>query len=64
MEFEKLFLNGFTMNLFIGNLAFSDAALIDETKKTVLSGSILSALFGAFILIVGKARKQDVIFFR
>ncbi len=42
---------GFTMSLFIGELAFKGSTLlIDEAKIGVLSGSILSALIGFAIL--------------
>ncbi|WP_296257639.1 MULTISPECIES: Na+/H+ antiporter NhaA [unclassified Pseudomonas] len=42
---------GFTMSLFIGNLAFPGAPhLIDEVKVGVLLGSIISALAGVVIL--------------
>ncbi|WP_296186640.1 Na+/H+ antiporter NhaA [Pseudomonas sp. UBA1879] len=42
---------GFTMSLFIGNLAFPGAPhLIDEVKIGVLMGSILSALAGVMLL--------------
>ncbi|WP_456293230.1 Na+/H+ antiporter NhaA [Pseudomonas sp. AK106] len=42
---------GFTMSLFIGNLAFPGAAhLIDEVKVGVLLGSIASALAGVWLL--------------
>jgi NhaA family Na+:H+ antiporter len=37
---------GFTMSLFINNLAFDSAVLQDETKIGVLAGSVLSALLG------------------
>ncbi len=45
---------GFTMSLFIGNLAFRQAHLIDETKIGVLAGSLASALLGLAILRVCK----------
>ena len=42
---------GFTMSLFVGNLAFADnAAYIDGVKIGVLAGSLLSTVFGYFVL--------------
>lgn len=42
---------GFTMSLFIGNLAFAQTPLlVDEVKIGVLTGSILAALAGVVIL--------------
>jgi Na+/H+ antiporter NhaA len=42
---------GFTMSLFIGNLAFAGSAhLIDEVKVGVLIGSILAAIAGVLVL--------------
>ncbi|MFO2462398.1 Na+/H+ antiporter NhaA [Pseudomonas sp. 15FMM2] len=42
---------GFTMSLFIGNLAFAGSAhLIDEVKVGVLIGSILAAIGGVLVL--------------
>ncbi len=41
---------GFTMSLFIGNLAFEDQAQIDAVKLGVLSGSLIAALTGYFML--------------
>lgn len=49
---------GFTMSLFIGGLAFSDALLIDEVKIGVLAGSILSALVGFVILRFAPGNKK------
>lgn len=41
---------GFTMSLFIGNLAFADAAQVDAVKIGVLSGSLVAALAGYAML--------------
>jgi NhaA family Na+:H+ antiporter len=41
---------GFTMSLFIGGLAFTDAAQGDAVKIGVLMGSLLSALAGYLVL--------------
>jgi Na+:H+ antiporter, NhaA family len=48
---------GFTMSLFIGNLAFTDAAQIDAVKIGVLTGSFLSALCGWAVLRFASIRK-------
>ena len=41
---------GFTMSLFIGNLAFADPAQIDAVKIGVLAGSTIAALAGYLLL--------------
>ncbi len=44
---------GFTMSLFIGNLAFADnAQYMDGVKIGVLAGSLLSTLVGYFLLLM------------
>lgn len=48
---------GFTMSLFINNLAFRTAVLQDETKLGVLAGSVLSALAGWAVLTLAAGRK-------
>ena len=45
---------GFTMSLFIGNLAFSGDVYLDEVKLGVLLGSLLSGVVGAVVLSVAK----------
>ena len=46
---------GFTMSLFVGNLAFANnLEYIDGVKIGVLVGSLLSTLFGFFLLYISK----------
>jgi Na+:H+ antiporter, NhaA family len=48
---------GFTMSLFVGNLAFADnTQYMDGVKIGVLSGSLLSTIFG-YILLLMSSRK-------
>ena len=50
---------GFTMSLFIGNLAFVDAEQIETVKLGVISGSLVSGLIGYAVLrFVGGARER------
>tara|TARA_B100001123_G_C15302778_1_gene1021635 strand:- start:414 stop:1589 length:1176 start_codon:yes stop_codon:yes gene_type:complete len=49
---------GFTMSLFVGNLAFADYAnTMDGVKIGVLAGSFLSALVGYFMLLIFTKKK-------
>ena len=51
---------GFTMSLFIGELAFRDSAgLMDQVKIGVLAGSILSAVAGAVVLLGARSETHD-----
>ncbi len=42
---------GFTMSLFIGDLAFLDAANLNIVKQAVLAGSVASAIVGYILLV-------------
>ncbi|MEM1127410.1 MAG: Na+/H+ antiporter NhaA [Bacteroidota bacterium] len=46
---------GFTMSLFIANLAFGDPALLDSAKIGILTASLVSGLIGWFLLTRGPA---------
>ena len=49
---------GFTMSLFVGNLAFvENTQYIDGVKIGVLTGSLLSTVFGYFILLISAKTK-------
>ena len=41
---------GFTMSIFIGELAFTDASIINEAKLGIVIGSIVSGVLGYLIL--------------
>jgi len=45
---------GFTMSLFIGTLAFTDIEMATPVRLGVLIGSILSALAGVAVLLIGR----------
>jgi NhaA family Na+:H+ antiporter len=48
---------GFTMSLFVGNLAFAEnTEYIDGVKIGVLAGSLLSTLFGYFLLLLSSKK--------
>ncbi len=48
---------GFTMSLFVGNLAFAEnTEYIDGVKIGVLAGSLLSTIFGYFLLLLTSKR--------
>ena len=49
---------GFTMSLFIGNLAFADPAQVDAVKLGVLAGSSIAALTGYFLLRSALPREE------
>ncbi len=49
---------GVALGLFVGNLAFTNPDLVDETKIGVLAGSVASALLGVLALRLSKADKS------
>ena len=50
---------GFTMSLFIGNLAFvENTQYVDGVKIGVLSGSLLSTILGYLLLLITTAKKN------
>ena len=50
---------GFTMSLFVGNLAFADyVSNLDGVKIGVLSGSLLSAVVGYFMLLISTKKNK------
>jgi NhaA family Na+:H+ antiporter len=51
---------GFTVSLFITELAFDEAVLIDEAKVGILAASILAAGLGALVLLLGGRREKVV----
>ncbi|MBY0546475.1 MAG: Na+/H+ antiporter NhaA [Candidatus Obscuribacterales bacterium] len=50
---------GFTMSLFIANLAFEDRALIDSSTTAIIAASLASACLGAVLLNRGKSASND-----
>ena len=49
---------GFTMSLFVGNLAFADySGNLDGVKIGVLTGSFLSAIVGYLVLLISSKKK-------
>ena len=45
---------GFTMSLFVTNLAFTDHILIDHAKVGILTASLISGIIGYIVLYMGK----------
>ncbi|MDR3515816.1 MAG: Na+/H+ antiporter NhaA [Azospirillaceae bacterium] len=52
---------GFTMSLFIGDLAFDGSARAHAVRLGVISGSLMSALLGSLVLLWGSIRRTPVV---
>lgn len=53
---------GFTMSIFIANLAFEDAVQIEDSKIAVLTASLLAGLAGFFLLkMIGKRKSGAIL---
>ena len=51
---------GFTMRLFVGNLAFAESlGYLSEVKIGVLAGSFLSAITGYLLLLLVSKKKKN-----
>lgn len=49
---------GFTMSMFISNLAFNDADIISTSKLSILIASTIAAIIGLGIFLTNKANEQ------
>jgi len=47
---------GFTMSLFINNLAYTENLLLDQARIGILLGSAISGIFGYFILLLSSKK--------
>jgi Na+/H+ antiporter NhaA len=47
---------GFTVSLFITELAFTDRGLVDEAKVGILAASVVAGALGFALLSVSRAR--------
>jgi NhaA family Na+:H+ antiporter len=50
---------GFTMSMFISNLAFNDADVILTSKLSVLVGSAIAAISGLCVFLFSKAENSE-----
>ena len=50
---------GFTMSIFITNLAFNDADMINSSKLAILVASFSAAILGLVLLVTGKTQPVD-----
>ncbi|MAK52877.1 MAG: Na+/H+ antiporter NhaA [Acidimicrobiaceae bacterium] len=52
---------GFTVSLFITNLAFDDMTIINESKIGILFASVLAGIFGLLLLRAGSKNDSEVV---
>ena len=52
---------GFTVSLFITNLAFDDMTIINESKIGVLFASVLAGILGLLLLRAGSKDVNEVV---
>ncbi len=52
---------GFTMSIFIANLAFTDSEIISASKMSILLASLMAALLGLFILKQIKTKNNKIL---
>jgi NhaA family Na+:H+ antiporter len=51
---------GFTMSMFISNLAFTDAAIISSSKLSILTGSLIAGTSGLILFLKSKSQTEQV----
>lgn len=52
---------GFTMSIFVANLAFTDNAMfLDSAKVGIIIGSVISGIIGAIVLKMASKKKSEV----
>lgn len=52
---------GFTMSIFIANLAFPDHVILDESKLSILIGSVVAGLMGVWLLATDGMKLNKVV---
>ncbi|MCA9430503.1 MAG: Na+/H+ antiporter NhaA, partial [Candidatus Omnitrophica bacterium] len=50
---------GFTMSLFVSELAFTDDLLVDEAKIGILVASLISGVWGYLVLMVTLPKAEN-----
>lgn len=50
---------GFTMSMFISNLAFTDASLVSSSKLSILIASVIAGTLGLIVFLTNKKYKEN-----